>query len=282
MKQIENKKISPLVAWLGIIFSFVFALFFILATFVPSSKSAIDDNISGWGWSPLLSNLTGSNRSGYGFTSFNDCYCIDQPQGQICNFLPTIPCVSDKGSTWAPYGLRADLQTREITGWVWNQGVGWICFGNSCCNAGGGKNYCTDGTPDRSEVRVRYEADQDPAPISGWAKIIAATSTVSWGSNGWISLGGDINCGEEECKKYGLRFSTSTLEIKGLAWNAFDSGAGVSEYGLMPYHGFGWLCINEEYNGPPIFPYSNNGLCPQTGVQIAVPYIQTVDGNVYS
>lgn len=294
VKESENK-ISPLVAWLGIIVTFVFALFFMLATFVPDSQSALSDNISGWGWSPLLSGTLGSfTGSGFGLVSFNDCYCFYQSgsAGYICQVNIDQPCVSDKGLGYAPYGLQVDLQTREITGWAWGQGVGWICFGQSCCNAGGGKDYCNDWkggewepnniNPDSGvpEITVSYPADQDPAPISGWAKIVG-WSGLGDGQLGWISLRGRTT---DDGSEYGLRFSTSTLEIRGLGWGAigidgwYDPNIELNK--SLPMAGYGWLCINEDYRGPnPVF---ERGLCPRTGVQVAVPYIQTVDGDVYS
>jgi hypothetical protein len=51
----------------------------------------------------------------------------------------------------------------------------------------------------------------------------------------------------------------------------------------MPYHGYGWLCINEVTSAAwiGINPMTNE-LCPQTSVFVNIPYIQTVDGNMYS
>jgi len=285
----KQKKLPSYFAWAGISLASLFFLLAVLLTFVPGSQSAYDDNIYGWGWSPLLSRLSGTSRSGYGLTSFNDCYCTyNPPSGFVCQYLPTSEvCASDKGGVFGAYGLQANLQTREITGWIWSSGVGWICFGESCCNAGGGQNYCDDWRGDEWEpknvdpvsgspqIKVTYEPDQNPAKISGWAKIIAATSTVSWGEKGWISLRGNIKDSDDQ---YGLRFSTSTLEIRGLAWNAFDTGDSTS-LDAMPYHGYGWLCINEEYLGGD--PTYERGLCPGASVQVAIPYIQTTEGDVY-
>jgi len=283
----KNKNISPLFAWLGILATFIFALFFILVTFVPSSQSALNDNISGWGWSPLLSGTLGSfTGSGFGLTSFNDCYCFysQASAGLICRVNIDEPCVSDKGLGYAPYGLRVDLQTRQITGWIWSQGAGWICFGQSCCSAGGGKNYCDDWKgdiwePTNPNINVTYSEGLDPAPISGWAKIVG-WSGIGDGQIGWISLRGVTT---DDGSEYGLRFSTSTLEIRGLGWGGMKDTNFINNDGSgMPFVGYGWLCINEQYSGPPDPIFTNRGLCPSTGVQIAVPYIQTVDGDVYA
>lgn len=282
----SNKKIPSLYAWLGIVATFVFALFFILATFVPSSQSALNDNISGWGWSPLLSGTLGwYTGSGFGLVSFNDCYCFysEAQAGYICRVNIDEPCVSDKGLGYAPYGLRVDLQKREIIGWVWSQGAGWICFGASCRN-GGGIDYSTDfkgsdWEPTNPNLEVTYTGDQDPAPISGWAKIVG-WSGLGDGQMSWISLRGLTT---DDGSEYGLRFSTSTLEIRGLGWGGINDPAFINNDGSgMSYVGYGWLCINEEYNGPDLPGFTGRGLCPSTGIQVAVPYIQTVDGDVYS
>ncbi len=284
----KEKKISSFLAWSGIVFTFVFALFCILVTFIPSTRSALNDNISGWSWSPLLSGTLGSyTGSGFGLVSFNDCYCTVARSGLICGFLPDVPCVSDKGLGFAPYGLRVDLQTRQITGWVWSQGVGWICFGDSCRSDGAGRDHTTDfkgdvWEPTNPNLTVTYPADQNPAPISGWAKIIS-WERLGDGQLAWISLRGETT---DDGSAYGLRFSTSTLEIRGLGWsgmsinNWYDPATPLN--GALPYAGYGWFCINEEYTGPPNPIFTNRGLCPSTGVQIAVPYVQTVDGDVYS
>lgn len=290
----KNENISPLFAWLGILATFIFALFFILATFIPSSQSALNNNIYGWGWSPLLS----KTGSGFGLVSFNDCYCnpdVSYSPESLCHYDTDYVCVSDKDFSplamkFGPYGLQVDLQTREITGWIWSQWAGWICFGDSCCNAGNGQNYCDDFNgqewepknvdPDTGNpsISVKYPADQNPAPISGWAKIIGWDS-LGDGQMSWVSLRGVTT---DDGSEYGLRFSTSTFEISGLGWGGIKDGSFTNNDGVgMPYVGYGWLCINEEYNGRPL-PGFDNGLCPRTGVQVAVPYIQTVDGDVYA
>lgn len=274
-KKIINTDFSHIhshIAWLALGITFVFCLFFVLATFIPVTKSALNDKISGWSWSPMLYSPTagnGSYYSGYGLTSFNDCYCT----------YPSCPelCYSQMGG--GAYGLTVDFVTKEITGWAWGGGVGWICFGDSCCSAGGGQNYCGDWDgatwePINDKITVTYDDSQNPSPISGWAKIIASTSTVGWDGTGWLSLRGTTQDGLSE---YGLRFSTTTLEIQGLAWNGFtDSGLG--DAGMGSYHGYGWLCINEftDWTG------AEQPLCPQTSVFVNIPYVQTVDGNVYS
>jgi hypothetical protein len=266
----NSAHLSPHLVWLILGVTFVFGLFFILSTFVPVSQSALNDKITGWGWSPITSSGAGPYYFGYGLTSFNDCYWVYDQINPIClSEWNTIPRP-------APYGLNIDFSNKEITGWVWNQGVGWICFGNSCCTAGGGQNYCTSGTPDGSQVKVTYDDTQNPSPISGWAKIIAATSSVAWGDNGWISLRGTTT--QAPVSEYGLTFSTTTLEIKGLAWNGFTDTGGVPAGGNMqPYHGYGWFCINATSTWGGEYD-----LCKGTQVTVTIPFIQTVDGDVYS
>ena len=273
----DSVHLQPHLAWLLLGTTFIFGLFFMLATFVPVSIGGLNDKISGWSWSPMTSKDS-YHSFGYGYTSFNDCYNVEE-YGNVLPICLSQWIVTPPDLPPAPYGLTIDFPTKEITGWVWNQGVGWICFGNSCCN--GFKDFCIGGTPDGSSVKVTYDDTQDPSPISGWAKIIASTSTpagvkiVEWGSNGWISLRGTPQDGSED---YGLTFSTTTLEIRGLAWNGFTDTGGVPVSGNMqPYHGYGWLCINATSTWP-----LKTELCEYAQVTVNIPFIKTEDGDVYS
>ncbi len=261
--------------------TFVFGLFFLLATFVPVSYSGLNDKITGWSWSPLTSRV-GGKVSGYGLTSYNDCYY---------DYTDTEPIPPVCLSQWsvvppnAPYGLTIDFPNNELKGWAWNQGVGWICFGSSCCVPP--YDYCSFpfGTPDGNPAKATYDITKNPSPISGWAKIISRNnSTVAWGDRGWIALRGKTQDGLSE---YGLTFSTTTLEINGLAWNGFDD-AGLGDTGMGSYHGYGWLCINATSSFPGmenLCCFKENpvtGECETSGLQVNIPFIKTDDGDVYS
>lgn len=267
LKEIKaTTKLSGYYSWFFIGLVFVISLVFITATFTPVTIGARGDNVAGWAWSPFtVPTQSGGLRTGFGFTSFNDCYCFyDQANsGPFCRLVLEAGsnCTSDIGP--GLYGLSVNFSGKEITGWAWAPSVGWICFGRSCSSAGAGRNYDT-GRPkeiENPDLAVIYgDTAGEPAPITGWAKIVA------WPNDkGWLSLRGDLEL--PGSGQYGLTFSTTTLEIKGLAWNGFrDPGLADS---FSNYKGYGWFCIGETT------------LCPGTGIQVSVPFLQTVAGDIY-
>ncbi len=268
-RQISKKTyISAYYTWSVIAITFVFAFFLLLVTAIPNTYSALGDNVSGWGWGSLVKGpFSGGVSSGYGLVSMNDCW--GDPPGS--------DCWGD--ITGGYYGLNVSFTTHEITGFAWSNSVGWICFGQTCADQGFGAGRPTPA--ENPNLTAEYKVDEygqdkynpttSSSPIYGWAKII------HWPNDkGWLSLRGEIDNGTGN--QYGLSFSTSTLQISGMAWNGFakpgittplslHGGTGIAaEDGAF---GFGWFCM-----GVP-------GYCPQTTANISVPYLKTVDGDVY-
>jgi len=216
---------------------------------VPVSFTSIDENTSGFSWSPH-----------YGFTSFNDCYCTEP-------FTPSCPvqCWSNWG--YWPYGVEVDFANRRLSGWMWSNSVGAICMGQACVG------HYSSGPPSingNSLTIADALYDEGTGEIDGWAKII------SWPEDsGWLSLRGDIEDQSGTYGQYGLTFETSTFEIVGLAWNGFLKASSSPWYTTPPLFdisdasGYGWFCMSEPT------------LCPLATVQVFVPYVTSVGGDMY-
>lgn len=112
--------------------------------------------------------------------------------------------------------------SKEIRGWAWNSGAGWICFGNTC--AGETPLY------DPKFANVSWAKMDSEGLISGWAQIAIL------GNEGWISLRGLSQTGDV----YGTRFGLDG-EWQDYAWNGNDNGTGVGWIQFSPPYGTPWL-----------------------------------------
>lgn len=163
----------------------------------PAQATAAD-NVMGWLWADPI-----------GWTSLND---------QNPSACSPGPCGS--------YGVNVDPTSRNMNGFAWNDGAGWICFGNSCdipaCNAG--------------FVWGTLEAYMSPpagiTEVHGWAKV------CNEGTGGWVSL----NCTEPAaCASYSykVKYDPSTKKFTtpgvqppftSLAWNGNSDGTGFGYF----------------------------------------------------
>ncbi len=257
----STNKVNDKLAWTLFASSFLLSLFFILFTFVPLGFSARTDNVTGFAWSP-----------GYGFTSFNSCHCNSSTDPGCSLYGQCYDEWPDPPYSYAPYGLNVDFGNKEISGWAWSNSVGYICFGRSC------QGHYTNPPPvipgNISEVKATYD---DRGKVWGWAKIVSFKNDL-----GWLSLRGEIGTATGgKTGEYGLNFSTSTLNIWGLAW----SGLTEPTYNL-PFRltnidnawGYGWFCVDDNTVGAGS---GGLGLCPNMAVKVTVPYLQTIDGDIY-
>ena len=88
------------------------------------------------------------------------------------------------------YLLNIESDSGEMDGWAWSSGIGWICFGSSCCL---GEEPCTILTPvpyEETPYAQLYWSSQGgdtyPHMIKGWANAV----TLNDQDTGWISLQG--------------------------------------------------------------------------------------------
>lgn len=81
--------------------------------------------------------------------------------------------------------------------------------------------------------------------------------------------------------EYGLNFSTTTFKIWGLAWNGLTEPNYPLPFRLTNIEdawGYGWFCVDDNTVGAG---NGGVGLCPNMSVQVSVPYVQTVEGDIY-
>ncbi len=257
----KNREMRSLWGWLWLGVAALFSLFFILFTFVPIGFSARTDNVVGFAWSP-----------NYGFTSFNSCHCYSSKDPQCSLYSECYDEWPNPPYNYAPYGLNVDFSSKEISGWAWSNSVGYICFGISC------QGHYSTPPPiipgNISEVKATYD---EQGRVWGWAKVISFKNDL-----GWLSLRGEIGTATGgKTGEYGLNFSTTTFRIWGLAWGGLTEPSYSLPFRLTKIEdawGYGWFCVDDNTTGAGS---RGVGLCPNMSVQVSVPYVQTVEGDIY-
>ena len=80
------------------------------------------------------------------------------------------------------YLLNIEDGTGKINGWIWSNGIGWICFGDTCSGLAPDNS-----TPDAKLYWFSQGGETYPHMIGGWANAVAFNDT------GWMSLqSGDV------------------------------------------------------------------------------------------
>lgn len=91
------------------------------------------------------------------------------------------------------YWLDIDDSTSslgKIMGWIWSNGIGWICFGETC------NDYGNPPSGSLSDTKLNWSGDQGnyiyPHMVTGWAKAISfdESGQEKYKNTGWISLQG--------------------------------------------------------------------------------------------
>ncbi len=202
-----------IIFWILIIFVlFAAALSFIVkaATNInpsPTSSSAWDD-LSGW-WDfyhTQTVNVRSTFLQGYASSSIGDVSldCATTRNGNICG-------TSNYGVCNGPGPHNADGScpngdaSGNLTGWGWNDQIGWISF-NCDESTQGGSNICA-----QSNYKVSINANGD---FSGWA----------WNDlDGWISFNcaNNSSCGTANYKVNTSWVATSTIAY--LTSSIFDT-----------------------------------------------------------
>ncbi len=112
---------------------------------------------------------------------------------RIFNVALTAEQVLHNMSHNSNYSIKIDELNGKISGWVWNQGLGWICVGETC----------SPSTPpiggfsaNLSDTKLNWQGNMSqgiyPNMITGWAKVNNPNPNSLDPNNGWISFQGDV------------------------------------------------------------------------------------------
>lgn len=168
----------------------------IAALFIISWSQEVDagagQNVSGWAWSENI-----------GWISFNSANC--DPDGNGLTGTSTyVQCPVNQPIT--NYGVNIDTN-HKFSGYAWSENVGWITFNESDLQG------CPS-TPCRADI------NSGNGEVSGWARVLAASSTDPGGWDGWIKLRGVSKDGSS----YGVSWNPITEELEGWAWSDMVAG----------------------------------------------------------
>lgn len=86
------------------------------------------------------------------------------------------------------YLLNIEEETGLINGWMWSDGIGWMCFGNTCAGTTPKGGY--------PEAKLHWLAEGNniyPHMITGWANAVAFNDAgqSQYQDAGWLSLQGE-------------------------------------------------------------------------------------------
>jgi len=84
------------------------------------------------------------------------------------------------------YLLNIEDGSGIINGWVWSNGIGWICFGDTCLG--------TDPDGNAPDAKLHWFAESGniyPHMITGWANAVAFNDSVQYPDAGWMKLQND-------------------------------------------------------------------------------------------
>ncbi len=91
------------------------------------------------------------------------------------------------------YSIEINDSNGDISGWVWNQGLGWICTGITCSPS----TPPTGGfSASLSDTKLNWQGNMSqgiyPNMITGWAKVNNPDPNSSDPNYGWISFQGPV------------------------------------------------------------------------------------------
>lgn len=122
-------------------------------------------------------------------------------------------CTNDSSCGTSNYGVNINLTTGDFSGYAWSENIGWIDFGP------------TSGYPEAPTTPAHY--DRVSGAVTGWAKILTL------GDDGWMKMSGTWSDG--------VTIDAATGDFRGWAWNGNGEGSGI-----------GWVsfnCINDSSCG---------------------------------
>jgi len=172
---------------------------------ISSAQAASAHKVRGWGWSENIgwismncyndySECNGGSRDGlWCLTDDPDCL----PDG-VCEKLGDFEnCCSGGDIAYCPGGLSTDYGVHynttngKLTGYAWSDGVGWICFGETC------QTVCLGGTNNGADCSINGDADcMGGGECGGKPPHGLPVSWACVGNPGWYCTDGDRN----DCK----------------------------------------------------------------------------------
>lgn len=179
------------------------------------AMAATFGNVAGFAWSENI-----------GWISFNSNNCnIDGDaiyEGSSETGAPVpFPAGCPTSGTVFPYGINLDSGTGVLSGYAWNENIGWITFGRSIALPSGGN---PPSAPYNSGDA--YLAKLDGANLTGWARAISACSDDLWNGTNCTGLGaGNKSGGWDGWIKFsdgGTRYNVSKTgtDFSGWAWGS--------------------------------------------------------------
>jgi len=122
------------------------------------AQAAEANKLRGWGWSENIGWISmncyndypecnGGTRNSLWCLTDNDCLPdgVCEKSGDFENCCPGGNVADCPGGLSSDYGVNYNTTSGKLTGYAWSDGVGWICFGESCqkvCLGGSNNGAC--------------------------------------------------------------------------------------------------------------------------------------------
>lgn len=193
----KNKKNILLISLLFLII--ISATVFIINkinTIRAEDADAIDNKTIGWAYGENI-----------GWISMNSANCDENNN----NFIDTKCSGDDSLTPIVDYGVKANIDTGEFSGYAWSEFNGWIYFGPDATLLDYGLVQANSAP---SDPKIWAKFDKNSGVVTGWAKILSA------GTDGWIKMSDD------SWKDYGVKIATTTGHFSGWAWNGDNTNVG--------------------------------------------------------
>lgn len=195
------------------------------SSFDPNKVSATTaDNVYGWAWSDAI-----------GWISMND-------QPPICATAPSCGSYGARlASTVTVQPHPAGAQGHALTGYVWSDNLGFICFGTSCNIAACRGSFLPSPPGTGFYAYVDPITDQSVKKVHGWAVI------CNLKDEGWISLNCEDTgtCSDPTVagdRNYKLvynpvdkKFHNAGTPGSPFGWNGNNDGSGIGYVNFYPW-----------------------------------------------
>ena len=168
---------------------------------ISQVQAAVAHKVRGWGWSENIGWISmncyndypecnGGTNNGLVCTSNADCpgggTC--QKSGDFENCCPGGNAADCPGGLSSDYGVHYNTTNGKLTGYAWSDGVGWVCFGETC------QTVCLGGSNNGAACTIDGDCSGGvcggkPAhglPVS-WACVGRPTWTCQGGSNNGLA-----------------------------------------------------------------------------------------------